>query len=64
MIIVHLLHLLSRHYKERWLHRKLLGPTGFHLDVLMNSLRKKYSDGVKIAVIFKGVGDDSDDGDD
>ena len=28
------------------------------------TLGKKYSDGVKIAVIFQGIGDDSDDGDD
>ena len=26
------------------------------------TLGKKYSDGVKIAVIFQGIGDDSDDG--
>jgi hypothetical protein len=28
------------------------------------ALGKKYGDGIKIAVIFQGIGDDSDDGDD
>lgn len=28
------------------------------------TLGKKYSDGVKIAVILQGIGNDSDDGDD